>query len=140
MPALGLLRRLGLTFDQVGFFSQVSRFGTFIAESKARSLALSFDHFCPPEVIPLASYVKQTDGKTRVTISWNDTNTDTSAYRLYYTRLPKQGSFIGNIDLAPPVGEFSITLTSGLKFMIAMQALSGKCDGPVSEPLLVLVP
>ncbi len=128
------------TYDQIGVFTQVSRFSNFITESKGNSLALSFETFCPPEVTPSVSYALQADGNSRVTVSWDDNDVNTSAYRLYHTRLPKQGSFVGNIDIAAPVDEFSITLASGLKFMVALQALSSKCDGPVSEPVVVSVP
>jgi secreted trypsin-like serine protease len=125
--------------DQVGFFTQVSSFGTFIADAKGRSQALAFEAFCPPVLPPSVSYVQNRGGGSHVTVSWDEA-ANTSGYRLYYARLPRQGSFVGSVDLGAEVDEFAITLASGSKFLVSLQALSGQCDGPISEPILVSIP
>ena len=124
---------------QIGFYANASLFREFVESAKKRDLSLGFEGFCPDPVRPAVSYTASTAGKSRVLISW-DPQLNAEAYTLYFSPVPRVEGFVGKKSLPGSLAEFSLELKSGQHYLVAMQAQTARCDGPMSSAVEVLVP
>jgi secreted trypsin-like serine protease len=129
------------TKGQLAIFTRVAYFQSFIDYTMNRSLALGRMALCPGPLAPDVKYATRTDGKVDVTMSWTaDANAE--GYRVVYVPQQGLGSTLkpNRLELPRDRTSLSVVLPRGLKFYVAIQGSSAKCDGPFSSIVPVDVP
>lgn len=120
-------------------FARASYFDSFIYDAISRIQSYGFDSLCPRSQKLDMIYIPLGGGNVSTTAEWSK-DSNASGYRLYYAVADSLGKNIAYIDLPGSQAGFSITLTSGQRFHIAVQGRGDSCDGPVSPMKEVIVP
>jgi hypothetical protein len=121
------------------FFSEVALFLDFINQTMASNRDLDFSQLCPLQPAPVISMQAAVAGKTATTVSWQG-SAAAVGYTLLYVPIPRQGDAIGRQLLNASTTSLTIMLTSGMHYMVAVQAKGRDCDSAVSKAVEVSVP
>ncbi len=124
---------------QLGLYSRVSHHAAFIDEALGRDPALAFGGLCPRQPVPAVSYRQLSPGVFRVTVTWS-ADSKASGWRLSYADPAAAGKVLGTLQFPASQSAYELSLKSGQRFHVALQARSDVCDSEMSELLSVVVP
>jgi hypothetical protein len=129
-----------LTIDQIGIYTRVSYFTSFLGYTMSRELALGSSRLCPGTLAPVVTYTARRDGLTDVKLAWAADSRAERGYRLFYAPQETLGANVSRLELTRGDTQLSVTLASGQNFFVSMQGRSANCDGPLSSLVKVTVP
>ncbi|MES2606174.1 MAG: serine protease, partial [Pseudomonadota bacterium] len=126
--------------NQVTFFTNVAAHLDFITQTMTGKQALSFDNLCPAAMAAVTAEVGAvTNGLARVHLVWTPT-IQAKAYSLLYVPLPRTSAEVGRLEFPASQSDFTVSLKSGSRYLVSVQAKGAACDGTVSKPVEVKIP
>jgi secreted trypsin-like serine protease len=119
-------------------YAKVANKTAFFDDVMNRDFDLDYDDYCAGAMSVAVAYETKTPEVQTATITW-DSVENADFYRARYSAYPITGNTIGSIDLPAGQTEASLDIGADDSFALTLRAYNSRCNGPVSNAVIIRV-